>query len=102
MHVIITHTPTGIVRHTAWQRILVYIKPLTAADWIHRHGPMLLEVFYMLEVCCGSGASSRAMVTYMRRIGREGKKRYRTLEGAALDYIPGIAALLGRRLHRLL
>ena len=27
----------------------------------------------MLEVCCGSGASSRAMVTYMRRIGREGK-----------------------------
>ena len=28
---------------------------------------------YMLEVCCGSGASSRAMITYMRRIGREGK-----------------------------
>ena len=27
----------------------------------------------MLEVCCGSGASSRAMTTYMRRIGREGK-----------------------------
>ena len=27
----------------------------------------------MLEVCCGSGASSRAMITYMRRIGCEGK-----------------------------
>ena len=32
-----------------------------------------LELFYMLEVCCRSGASSRAIVTYMRRIGREGK-----------------------------
>ena len=34
---------------------------------------MLLELFYMLEVCCGSGASSRAMITYMRRIGRGGR-----------------------------
>ena len=63
----------GTVRQTAWQQILVYIKPLAAADWSHQHGIMLLELFYMLEVCCGSGASSRAMVTYMRRIGREGK-----------------------------
>ena len=42
--------------------------------WIpHRHSDMLLELFYMLEVCCGSGASSRAMITYMRRKGREGR-----------------------------
>ena len=34
---------------------------------------MLLEFFYMLEVCCGSGASSRAMITHMRRLGREGR-----------------------------
>ena len=33
---------------------------------------MLLEFFYMLEVCCGSGASSRAMITHMRRLGQEG------------------------------
>ena len=31
---------------------------------------MLLELFYMLEVCCGSGASSGAMITHMRRMGR--------------------------------
>ena len=32
---------------------------------------MLLGLFYMLEVCCGSGASSRAMIMHMRRLGRE-------------------------------
>ena len=86
----------GIVQtvgQTAWQRTSVCIKPLPLTDWLralsrlcwtrvvptytrrttHWHSVMLLEVFYMLEVCCGSGASSRAMITYMRRIGREGR-----------------------------
>ena len=34
---------------------------------------MLLEMFYMLEVCCGSVACSRAMIIYMRCIGQEGR-----------------------------
>ena len=61
------------VRQTAWQRITFYINSLPTADCTHLHGIMLLEIFFMLGVCCGSGASSRAMITYMRRIGREGK-----------------------------
>ena len=34
---------------------------------------MLLDFFYMLGVCCGSGASLRAMITHMQRLGREGR-----------------------------
>ena len=67
---------------TAWQGGTDSIKLLSLLCWsrvglahktARRHWTMLLELFYMLEVCCGSGASSRAMITYMRRIGREGK-----------------------------
>ena len=34
---------------------------------------MLLELFYMLEVCCRSGASLRAMIIHMRCLGWEGR-----------------------------
>ena len=33
---------------------------------------MLLKIFYMLEICCGSGASSSAVIMHMRRMGRGG------------------------------
>ena len=33
---------------------------------------MLLELFYMLETCCGSGANLRTMIIHMRRAGRGG------------------------------
>ena len=58
---------------------------------------MLLEFFYMLEVCCGSGASSRAMITHMRRLGREGRSLLidiMTLDQLLLTY-PELT-LLGR------
>ena len=42
---------------------------------------MLLELFYMLEICCGSGASSRAMIMHMRRVGRAGRS-------LLIDYMP--------------
>ena len=71
---------------TAWHRASISIKSPSLTERlrlsllcrlrIHRHSTMLLELFYMLEVCCGSGASSRAMISYMRRIGREGKSLY--------------------------
>ena len=64
---------TSAVRQTVWQRVTLYINSLPTTDCIHWHGIMLLEIFFMLEVCYGSGASSRAMITYMRCIGREGK-----------------------------
>tara|TARA_B110000027_G_scaffold96578_1_gene101977 strand:- start:445 stop:1812 length:1368 start_codon:yes stop_codon:yes gene_type:complete len=64
---------TRAVRQTAWQQITGYIISWTSLGRSRWHGIMLLELFYMLEVCCGSGASSRAMITYMRRIGRGGR-----------------------------
>ena len=64
---------TRAVRQTAWQQITGYIISWTSLGCSRRHGIMLLELFYMLEVCCGSGASSRPMITYMRRIGRGGR-----------------------------
>ena len=69
------------LRQTTWQRILGCLKLLSLlcrpqvvqTRWTsHRHSDILLELFYMLEVCCGSGASSRAMIMYMRRMGRGG------------------------------
>ena len=34
---------------------------------------MLLDFFYMLEVCCGSGARSRTVIAHMQRLGWEGR-----------------------------
>ena len=42
---------------------------------------MLLEDFCMLEACCGSGASSRAIIVHMHRLGRRGRSRL-------IDFIP--------------
>ena len=56
---------------------------------------MLLEIFYMLEVCCGLGASSRAMIMYMCRISCEGKSlliNIMTL-GVLLDTYPELKPL---------
>ena len=70
------------LEQAAWQGKLGGIKLVSLLCWsqailtyraAHWHRTMLLELFHMLEVCCGSGASSRAMITYMCRIGREGK-----------------------------
>ena len=57
---------------------------------------MLLEIFYMLEVCCGSGASSRAMITYMRSIGCEGKSLLIDIMtlGVLLDKYPELKPFL--------
>ena len=47
---------------------------VTSANWLpHWSSGMLLDFFYTLEVCCGSGASSRAIITHTRRLGREGR-----------------------------
>ena len=61
------------VRQTVWQLLTGYIILWPSLGHSHWHSTMLLEIFYMLEVCCRSGVSLRAMVTYMRRIGCEGR-----------------------------
>ena len=91
--------PTGLRRcswitltfvETAWQGISHCTNSLqsshrpqvTSTDWLLGwDSGMLLELFYMLEICCGSGASSRAMTMHMRRAGRGGRS-------LLIDYMP--------------
>ena len=63
---------------------------VASVGWVlDRDSDTLLDFFYMLEICCGSGASSRAMIAHTHRLGREGRSLlidFMTLEQLLATY----------------